>query len=103
MSKVIDATLEKTELGVVVQGLVSTRQNSEDAFCAPKQLGLFQYIESDYPKFTSKDVVHRVPENYAAYVTRNKANEASSTDISTDARQVKGQFYNMPIESGYGG
>ena len=72
--------MEQIEPAVVVQGSVPTRQNSEDAFRVPKQLGIFQHIESDYPKFTSKDVVHRVLENYAAYVTRNKAKEASSTD-----------------------
>lgn len=72
--------MDQIEPSVVLQGSNPTRQNSDDAFRVPKQLGIFQHIESDFPRFTSKQVVHRVMENYAAYAARNKVREPASSD-----------------------
>ena len=68
--------MEQIEPNIVVEGSVPTRTNV-DAFKVPKQLGIFQRIESDYPELSAKTVVHRVLENYAIYAKRNKIKEQS--------------------------
>lgn len=67
--------IDQINPAIVVQGSVPTRTNTEDAFRVPKQLGIYQHIESDWPEFTAKDVVHRVLGNYAQYAKRNKYRE----------------------------
>jgi ethanolamine-phosphate cytidylyltransferase len=69
--------MNQIEPSLVVQGSSPSRLNSEDAFVVPKQLGIFQQIESDYPEFTARDAIRRVLENYALFAARNKVKEAS--------------------------
>jgi ethanolamine-phosphate cytidylyltransferase len=69
--------MNQIEPSLVVQGSSPSRLNSEDAFVVPKQLGIFQQIESDFPEFTARDAIRRVLENYALFAARNKVKEAS--------------------------
>jgi ethanolamine-phosphate cytidylyltransferase len=73
--------MDQIEPAVVVQGSAPTRMNAEDAFRVPKQLGIFAQIESDYPQFTAKQVIHRVLENYAIYAARNQVKEQAPTEV----------------------
>jgi ethanolamine-phosphate cytidylyltransferase len=72
--------MNQVQPSIVVEGSSPSRMNSEDAFRVPKQLGIFHKIDSDYPDFTAKTVVHRVLQNYALYVARNKVKETSPTE-----------------------
>lgn len=67
--------INQIEPAVVVEGSAATRNNQDDAFRIPKQLGIFQHIESDYPEFTSKLVIQRILSNYSAYYKRNSYRE----------------------------
>jgi ethanolamine-phosphate cytidylyltransferase len=78
VTKELIAQIEPT---LVVQGSSPSRQNGEDAFRIPKQLGMFQQIESDYHEFTSKTVIRRVLENYQKYANRNIVKEASPMEV----------------------
>jgi ethanolamine-phosphate cytidylyltransferase len=84
VTKELIAQLEPT---LVVQGSSPTRANEEDAFRLPKQLGIFQQIESDYPEYTSKTVIRRVLENYQKYANRNKVKEASPVEVQFEGEQ----------------
>ncbi|OHS95618.1 cytidyltransferase-related domain containing protein [Tritrichomonas foetus] len=66
--------MNQIEPDVVVEGSSPTR-NEVDAFKVPKELGIFRHIESDYPDFTAKSVVHRILNNYSAYSKRNAYRE----------------------------
>jgi ethanolamine-phosphate cytidylyltransferase len=76
--------MNQIEPAVVVQGSCPTRLNTEDAFRVPKQLGIFQSIESDFPEFTAKAVVHRVLRNYAQFAARNKVKEANPVEARAE-------------------
>jgi ethanolamine-phosphate cytidylyltransferase len=73
--------MNQIEPSLVVQGSLPTRTNGEDAFRVPKQLGIFREIQSDYPDFTAKQVVHRVLRNYAVYAARNSEREKLPTEV----------------------
>ena len=70
--------IDQIEPAVVVQGSAASRCMEVDAFKVPKELGIFQQIESDYPELTSKTVISRVLSNYAEYAKRNAKKEAVS-------------------------
>jgi ethanolamine-phosphate cytidylyltransferase len=76
--------MNQIEPSVVVEGSSPSRLNFEDAFRVPKQLGVFQKIDSDYPEFTARDVVHRVLQNSALFAARNKVKEAAPTETLPD-------------------
>lgn len=73
--------VEQVNPTYVVEGSSPSRLNGEDAFRVPKQLGIFKEIQSDYPDFTAKDVIHRVLKNYQMYAARNKKKEQASTEV----------------------
>ncbi|OHT09868.1 cytidyltransferase-related domain containing protein [Tritrichomonas foetus] len=73
--------MDQIEPHVVVEGSAPTRTNEEDAFRVPKELGIFQRIESDYPTMSAKDVVHRVINNFSIYAKRNQSKEQSQYEV----------------------
>jgi ethanolamine-phosphate cytidylyltransferase len=73
--------INQIEPAIVAQGSGPSRGNAEDAFRIPKQMGIFQQIESDHPEFTSKTVIRRVLENYVRYANRNKVKEQSPVEV----------------------
>lgn len=76
--------MNQIEPSVVVEGSNPTRQNYEDAFRVPKQLGIFKHIESDYPELSAKNVVKRILENHQYYANRNKQKEQSHYEVHVD-------------------
>jgi ethanolamine-phosphate cytidylyltransferase len=76
--------ISQIEPAIVAQGLSPSRGNAEGAFRMLKQMGIFQQIESDHPKFTSKTVTRRVLENYVRYANRNKVKEQSPVEVRHD-------------------
>jgi ethanolamine-phosphate cytidylyltransferase len=74
--------MDQIEPALVVQGSNPSRRNGEDAFRIPKQMGIFQQIESDHPEFTSRTVIRRVLENYFKYANRNKVKEQSPGEVN---------------------
>ncbi|OHT08813.1 cytidyltransferase-related domain containing protein [Tritrichomonas foetus] len=50
--------MDQIEPAIVIEGSSPTRTNEDDAFKVPKQLGIFTQIESDFPDFTARSVVH---------------------------------------------
>ncbi|KAH0789741.1 cytidyltransferase-related domain containing protein [Histomonas meleagridis] len=73
--------MDQINPSLVVEGSSPSRLNGEDAFRVPKQLGIFKEIQSDYPEFTAKSVVHRVLKNYQQYANRNKVKETSAYEV----------------------
>jgi ethanolamine-phosphate cytidylyltransferase len=76
------ALIDQVEPSVVVQGSNPSRTNQEDAFRVPKQMGIYQEVESGWPGLTAKTVVHRVLNNYAAYAARNTYRESLTIEKS---------------------
>lgn len=74
------ALIDQIEPAVVAEGSSATRPKSVDAFKIPKEMGIFQQIESDYPEFTSKLVIKRILDNYQIYAKRNATKEKAACE-----------------------
>jgi ethanolamine-phosphate cytidylyltransferase len=73
--------IDQIEPSIVVEGSSPSRRNGEEAFRLPKQLGIFQQIQSDYPEFTARQVICRVLENYSLFAERNLKRETLPTEV----------------------
>jgi ethanolamine-phosphate cytidylyltransferase len=74
--------IDAIEPYLVVHGPSSpSPTTSEDPYRIPKQLGIFQQVDSDYPNFTSRDVIRRVLSNYQMYSMRNQRKEQAPTEV----------------------